>query len=714
MINELKMIIDGLKAADVSIQQLHPDLTTPGGKEALRVVLDENGAIKSLEHVDEKKLSDIWVLKKSKQDYFPVVKLEKPLRPEGNKSYVAGLNKKKEKDGLRKACDIQHFLDKYKFINNTTWPKKTLLHSIEERANVLSKSNEKKIGEVRELYGRFLKFAEKGLRILDEKIQEVLNRENISKDLCDLLMAVLFGMKELKKAGKLPDDAKVSVIFDYLPNKENDTFVTSKSNYRAILSEYLISLEQKRSNNKYIGTCPILGNNKVLIIGEKFPEVNLGKGKSVSTVCFYSKYSGNVGETVMRYHKDGTKAYNIDRELAWKFAPTLEKLTADENQKKTWSSILSEGGKQDDLLIAFCHADFNLAITPYICSNSEDDKVDCFDGYLSRASDLSSNLLISNGNLETDPLVDFYVFRKVSKGVQKIIYSNTKGVSSLKKAKSNWITACKNIPNFKLEVDFGKGVRSVAPWSLAPIELTNLSRRNYKANGESLPVPAISFADMMAIFFDIDNRKQSLISSCLNNVVSRWCFLFNLCGKRRILQYTLSENEKKKNREWNISALQSTTIISALLYKLNRAKELYMNDFSYKLGQFFSAIDELHVGYCMDIRGGSIPPVLIGNMAYAVALQDPNKALDILALRLKPYQAWANNKTIDQTPKDQKDEEEEKQKCINSSIIAYKWIKSEKICELLNNKIKHSLLQTHKAELMLGYLAGRPFPANKT
>lgn len=693
MINELKKIIDGLE-----VESVHPDLATPGGREALRVILNEDGSVENLEYIDQNKLGDIWVLKTSNQDYFPVIKLKKPLRPLGNESYVAYSKNEKNKN-FDKECE---FLDKFAFEENNDWLGSNHQKSIKKRRNELSAAEELKIKEVHELYQRFLKFCTKGLRVLDEKIEKMLKQKNISDEkLKNLLMEILFGKVKVVK-GKIPDNAKTSLIFDYLPSKENDVFATSADNYEECLSRYFIGLERS-SGQRAIGACPIMGSDRVLI-NDKFPEINLGKGKFVSKICFYSKYSGNVGATVKRYHKDGIESYTIDRELAQKFTPALKKLTDDKNKGKTWLNIPSEG-KQQDLFIAFCHADFNLAVTYYACSFPEDNKVDGFDDYSNRTSDLISNHVDSNGNLNFDSLVDFYVFRKVSDGAQKIIYSSTKAIRFLKEAKERWITACQNVPNFKLKVNFREGVKLVAPWSLAPIELTKLSRYKYKINGKTLDVPAISFTDMMTIFFDVDNRKQSLVSSCLNKVIYRWYFLFELCEKNR-----KNEDGKREIYEWNANALQATTIISALLYKLNRTKELYMNDFSYKLGQFLSAIDELHVGYCMDVRKGSIPNVLIGNMVYAVALQNPDRALDILALRLKPYQAWVNKKAIDSIIKDH-GEEEKIRKAVNNAIYAYKWLKSEKICDLLNNKITDPLSQTHKAELMLGYLAGRPFPA---
>ena len=42
-----------------------------------------------------------------------------------------------------------------------------------------------------------------------------------------------------------------------------------------------------------------------------------------------------------------------------------------------------------------------------------------------------------------------------------------------------------------------------------------------------------------------------------------------------------------------------------------------------------------------DLRGGDVPPTLIGNSVLAIAGADPMRALSVLQTRLKPYLGWA-------------------------------------------------------------------------
>jgi len=66
-----------------------------------------------------------------------------------------------------------------------------------------------------------------------------------------------------------------------------------------------------------------------------------------------------------------------------------------------------------------------------------------------------------------------------------------------------------------------------------------------------------------------------------------------------------------------------------------------MNETAFKLGQLLAAADVVHAGYCADVRGGDVPPSLLGNQVFAMAQSDPNKALATLCRRWKPYDGWA-------------------------------------------------------------------------
>lgn len=126
-----------------------------------------------------------------------------------------------------------------------------------------------------------------------------------------------------------------------------------------------------------------------------------------------------------------------------------------------------------------------------------------------------------------------------------------------------------------------------------------------------------------------------------------------------------------------------------------------MNDFAFQLGQLCSAMDELHIGYCKSERSGDIPTTLLGNQVYGMALQNPVKAMAVLASRRKPYDSWVKRMMAKNIRSDDK--------AITAAIFAQIWMskKAKTLSEFLSSPIDKS--DTYKAELMLGYLAGRPF-----
>ena len=126
-----------------------------------------------------------------------------------------------------------------------------------------------------------------------------------------------------------------------------------------------------------------------------------------------------------------------------------------------------------------------------------------------------------------------------------------------------------------------------------------------------------------------------------------------------------------------------------------------MNDFAFQLGQLCSAMDELHIGYCKSERKGDIPNSLLGNQVYSMALQNPIKAMAVLASRRKPYDSWVKRMMA----KNIRSED----KAITAAIFAQIWMskQAKSLSKFLSSPIDKS--DTYKAELMLGYLAGRPF-----
>ena len=143
-----------------------------------------------------------------------------------------------------------------------------------------------------------------------------------------------------------------------------------------------------------------------------------------------------------------------------------------------------------------------------------------------------------------------------------------------------------------------------------------------------------------------------------------------------------------------------------------KGKEEYMNDTAFKLGQLLAAADVVHAGYCADIRGGSLPPSLLGNQVFTMAQSAPAKALAMLSRRWKPYAGWAKKVERDhnraETLVASKNPEEQRRgwaiKQARRNAREMRPLAEELAASLADCEVDDSF----RAELLLGYIAGLP------
>ncbi|EFK09591.1 conserved hypothetical protein [delta proteobacterium NaphS2] len=714
MINELKIISDSLDAIGEGAENIHRDIFVPGGTEALHVFLGAQGTIESIEYMDAVRLGNTWGLKTSNQDLFPSIKLTRPLVSRGNEfysSYYAYINYKKndptKKEKFLEQCEIEGVNDHY-FLNKnenerylflisrfkenienefSEWPKKSYRESIINRLDILKNSNYSEVKIVAELYRRYAEFEKSGVDFLLElkgKVCDAINNYTIPQK---LLLNILFGQTKADKKGHISDR---SILFlDYKPSRDIDEFVFTEKRKLSI-SDFLNSLSSNTSSD---GISALTGD-RVSLVKDKFPEKNLGKGKSVSKIGIFSKFDDKGNQlTVQRYRKAGTASYSLGIDESNQLAETIFKVTSDEYKNKMWASIPSEGRSQD-LLVSFC--------TPMIAGEYIED----IDDYLDVAEGVIN--AYSGGDTEIDTSVHFAVWRKINDGNQKVIYSATSSLKKLQHSANEWAMACKNVPDFKLLAKIRRKNKALSPLPIAPIEIIHLTKNKYIRNGlSSIPVVSLSFADTMFLFMSQSSGVKQLALRAISKLANQVEPLFEYCA--------LSKNQwqmEKKNRrvetktDKNSVALKTATLLGILLFKAGRRKEDFMSSFAYQLGQLCSAMDELHIGYCQSVRGGDIPNALIGNTAYQVALQSPLKSLALLATRIKPYEAWAKKTRA----KNRADNIKIENKVILAGLGASVWL--EKQCSIIAEHFSASsplVNETYKAEVMLGYLAGRPF-----
>jgi hypothetical protein len=465
-------------------------------------------------------------------------------------------------------------------------------------------------------------------------------------------------------------------------------YATSKKHVSS-LSQALFANDKKTVKESNTGDCALSGKIEQLV-GNKFPEEKLAV---VGPTILFAKNEGTSGRTVERYGQAKGKAFPLSKSLSQKLAAGISFLTSEKFKKTTWAKLPSSS-----LLLAYCRDNYNLPVTPLITGESE---VDDLDDYF----DVTNSVLMSfkGENLSLDAAVDFVEIIKVDKANRKINFTTTTKIKKLIQATESWQQACNNTPDFKLFAQVKKKTnRMCKPWVISPLQVMSLSQRKYiRDGGDFTPVPGISFADAMKLF--LEKQRIGWINEFLYHVSAQYQPLLKYCALSK-LQGLLPRKSitVKTSPRYNAQALSAVTLIAVLLFKKGRTKEDYMQDFAFQLGQLCSAMDEVHIGYCVSERSGSIPNILLGNQVYGMALQDPLKAMAFMASRRRPYDSWV--KRIRFQGKPQAD------KAVKNATYAHSWMSKQ--AETLNQHLHRNGITSsdgYKAELMLGYLAGRPF-----
>lgn len=724
-------MLDGLEALNINIAPTHKTLTKAGGKEAIRVLLNrddnDNVFISRLEYMDKDDIDAIWVLGDGNKNHFPDIKLTRPLRPEGNNFYsnylkgksfrldeqiseelIAKLKDKKSLYTEKNRILLQVLPSEDKVNFSGIFPGEGYRQKIQDRYELLSSSSNSKVLNAATIFELFVNFDEDGhsfLKALDTAIVTTLTESIVEENFAKLLLTILYGNKEVKDTGDLQDSAndRVKLVIDYQPDVNIDIYASNANFYKNSISSHLVNLDNQGTDDtkKNNLLCPIYGATSTLV-EKTFPKIKTNT--LLGNITPYARFDNSGSKlTVQRYHRSGTDSYTVDKDFSNKLDSLVNRLTSQENRDKTWRPIASENPDQNDILIAFCHEYIELPILNLVSNDNFLWEVDDLEDYMDSTKEVIS--LIKAKSIKPNGLVSFIILRKVDTANQKVVFSKRHTISELEAAAIKWQQATSNTPSFKLPIFIDKKPKYVAPWSLSPEQLVRLSKHTYDRDGElsKASVPAISFAQTMRLFFEQGSHPDTLAKQLLHKVCQQTQWLFNLCATYKTLS-VLNKSGKSVIDE-NKNALMYTTLISLLLYKVNRTKELYMKSLSYQLGQFCAAMNELHLGYCESERGGSIPSTLLGSSAYSIALKSPSRALNYLGTRLAPYQTWVQKQNLSKS-----DEGKYKKNAVNQAIFASNWMRNHaENLDMAFSEQGEKITSTHTAELMLGYLAGREF-----
>ena len=702
MLNEMMLLRRSLGELGISTKSRHPDLAMLGkGSPLLRVFLDAAGSVTAVEVVGKDVAPNHWTFRDGKQNSFPRISFKPALRGGATGDDLQALtNRRKNLEQRRDSFLNLRVKLPLTVARLIPWVTAGHRQRIAERGADVARGGSTEAKLFNFLVDAFQTTQDESLLIEIENAVVSELTSNPTEDLLALACRLCFldGAKSAK-----PVDA-CDLLFDF---EDMQTFGRAASpDMVSVLSDALSAPTKSIPT----GICALTGQ-PALIEDDKFPEASLGPlGPTYLHTRNYDIPS------VHRYGASGPASMPVGRALASELQAASEELTSPARKGKTWESIPSEKPKQSDLLVCYLPSLPELELASALTANESG-----FEKLGERIAKLAEG---SNVHIPPTSRIEVAVIRKIDKANKKTIHSCSLTRKGLEDAAEAWTKACHNVPDITLVVPNKKGEAAsrIGPPTLAPGRIVALSRKLYVNEGtKALDASGLSFAEAFSLVMGGNKNSTVKSRSTLRFVLCRYAPLLIGIGhvKSRLIKSPSKPDMTDFSPDSRRDALAAVSLIGALLFQLDIKITKDMNTQAYLLGQLLAGSDVLHRGYCLDIRGGNLPPKLIGNAAINTAAKNPTAAMDQLRLRWGPYGGWAT-KRLAETDFPQwlaKNESNEKEKRriydIRAGVFAPMMLRE--LADQLHVAGEWPRIDdAFRAQLFLGYLAGLPRNPDKT
>lgn len=696
MLNELYVVARGLAAHGAAVVGRHPDVKDMAKGGVVRVRLREDGRPASVELVPPGGRGELWTLRDAQQNGFPGLKtVEGLLQFDGDSFELHNAAWRAAKTASAKRAELLRLITQHsRHPKLGDWPKGGHRRRIAERSEQLKPlRDDPDTAAVPAVFERFMRALDLSPPLL-EKLLELLTAE------------VRHGAEAWLDPARAAFIGSAALAFDV----EDDPghFARDAGDPRQVGA--LSTVLQDRGANLIAGAageCALSGRSAQLLEGN-FPQPNLpGLGQT------YLFARNRDIPAMARYGRSGTASMPIDAELSSRLSGVILELTSDERQGKTWCLIPAETGDKPDLFVATLPSDPTLPLTGVLANEEPPGTEEEESGWTAIERAGQSVVDLFGGRADsTEPQdeVRLLVLRTVDPANRKAIFDRRSTVRVLHEAALAWEAAMRNAPDWiTFLVRTKKGMAVRAPFALGPLSLIGLSKRLFVNGGtRQLDAGGISAAESLALFLrdgDPLTRARRVLSLLLRRQQGLIAMLASTGARGTDHFRTI---DPRTELRW--AGLRSIAWIGTLLHILGRPKETYMDDAGFKLGQLLAAADAVHIGYCADMRGGDVPPTLLGNSVFATAGRHPVRALDILCGRWKPYGAWARRgdriaakAEMLRNLKDKKDKDLGAHMMRGLSQASW----AGDLCSELKGRLDDvSVDERFRAELLLGYVAG--------
>lgn len=706
MLNELYHVVTALEGRGVPLKMQHKALDPMGKNAALLLVkLADDGRVSEVEVVPKNEAGRMIRVKHgSAGSSFPGFNLPGPLRvlPDSMDKKTREDFEKLVKNRNAKSAKLLHSTKELFGLSDavvySNRQQSQFDRSVDELPGWLAEDLKTAPGELANI-SKLLEVVIKGKLDLDGFAGEVAAKlvddtENFSQTDRKLFAEALF----LKK-GKIPV---------YLDLHLDDKSLLQAADPRLweMLNEYLLKLDppayitkarqafgKAKAKHAKKGPTPMADafTGKACELPKTFPDPKVAK---LGNVILFSNNTNEAG-CFYRYGLGGSDTFPVSEQLANRMSGALLTLAHEDQVGKTCRGLPGLQKGKTDLLLVYLDED-PAAGDPY---------VDLFGGESNTHSDADYTALVAplisalEAKVKVNPsqLLRVVGLTAVDKANKQISLHRSYTASEVLRAAREWTQAAGNVPPVTLTF-FDKKTEKIAARSHAvptPLDVLASVNHHWQLDGESSLAPVLRHGDAFDLLLNKPAAGAQRARLVLELILARQRPLFILTGRYKQLQdFKLLPDHAR----WQV--LKSVGLLGILLNILNHHWKEFMKDTNYQVGRLLGLADSLHFQYCRlhrtsdeKLKSGHVdtPTELLGNALFGTALDNPVRAMSLLAQRLRPYHGWART----YGGKD--------------AGLVHWFIRQLGDCE---KQIDLEALKTqgrpndiHKAELLLGYLA---------
>ena len=709
MLNEGYALYKSIERCGIRPTNRHPDIKEPGKKDGLVVGLNKKGEVARLEYRKAEEIADLWTTREGMHNSFPVLKLQRPLWKVGKDDSLRKkiINLKANDEEKRNLLNNQH--NKVSITSgDTNW-----WNRLKKRVTELKpffETDNLDYRAVPQLMNRFLLVPK-----VEDFLEELFNRiKQFQKEIpYPLFETILVGNKWVEKYKEY--SAEIPLVLDVndwddkvqysnrVASKRVEDFVSA-----CLFKRQGMSDQDGKNGNR--GLSALSGKEQILE-NDKFPCPKL---PFIGNTYLFSVNSQTPCQT--RYKRTSTNIIPIGRKEANAIQDSLNWITGNDRKGKTWCSVPGLSDDESDLLMVYLENKPNMDVNKALLLGGVS-KNDFTESQYEEVASAVVKALRGEEVLKANDLIRLFVLRKADPGRTQLSLQRAYTKANLISADDEWRAAAKNSPKvfmpfFRKEIekttakqknistlikklleDDKSKVVYLSPQCPFPADLVLLTQKQWirfgketkgKKRRENSPVTGVSLGDVYDVFFTQPSPMNPFAENLLNVTLQRTLPLLVGLG---------GEEHKKKAGDFSdiarFTALTTVSVIAIYLYKLGIKKEEYMKGTFFYVGRFLSLVDTLHFEYCDKVRGGSIPPQLLGNAHLPVALDNPTSAFDMLSRRIGVYQAW--------TRKEQ-----------GERVKLARWAVGQigKVTDFLAEKtLPDSTTSAERAQILLGYLS---------